>query len=537
MTGTATVPRTPQTSFRLLASALILALLATAAGVTAATPAIVPQTDGGGVLSVDPAVEAAVTATGGAAAIVQLRPGTDATAAMHLVERTGGIVTVSLPIIDGFAAYITSSGLAALRDRTDVRTVTLDGSVTLAHDPPLGEQDGDHTYDRAIEADGLHQAGFDGSGIGIAIVDTGVTEVTDLTGRIVGGVDLTSERNGFDSYGHGTFIAGIAAGDGSASNGKFAGIAPGAHVIPIKIAGRDGAADISHVLAAMQYAVSFKDEYGIRILNLSLGTDSTQPNAVSPLNYAVERAWDSGIVVVVSAGNRGEEGPGRIPKPADDPLVITVGAIDANGTPSTVNDTVASYSSRGPSIADGIQKPDIIAPGSHLVAPKSPGSAVDVDHPEARIRDAYMRASGTSFAAGVTSGAIALLLEKNPTWTPDQVKGAILATARPGPVGDPNVDGAGILDIDAASALATPPVANVDAPRSTGLGLLGPARGTLEMVITDPVTGLHLILSGELTAQNLVFDPVTYTASSWWASSWWASSWWASSWWYVDDWS
>lgn len=473
--------------------------------------------------------------------------------ARDIVVRTGGSVLLPLPIVDGFSARVTPGGLATL-EATPGLLVTPDEAVGLHHESTAEAPVTDSAYVETVGADDLHKEGIDGTGVGIAVIDTGVTEVVDLEGRIVGALDLSGDGDHVDQYGHGTFLAGIAAGDGTASKGKHAGVAPGAHVVPVKIAGRTGASDISHVLAAIQYVVSFRDEYDIGVLNLSLGTDSTQPQALSPLNHAVERAWDAGIVVVVSGGNHGEDGPGRIPKPADDPLVITVGATDSEGTIPRHDDTVAAYSSRGPSIADGIVKPDIVAPGSHLVGTKAPGSYADVTFPGAHVGADYMRGSGTSFAAALTSGAVALLRQAHPDWTPDQVKGAITASATPGPVGDRNVDGHGALDVAAAAALRSPPAANQDVSRSTGLGTLADDRGSLQVEIEKPdalLGTILMVLQGEATAQDLLFSSLDYTttewtaskwyASKWYASKWYASKWYASKWyaskWYADEWS
>ena len=298
-----------------------------------------------------------------------------------------------------------------------------------------------------VGADVLHAQGIDGEGVGIAIIDTGVADLPDFAGRRVGMLDLSGDDDHVDRYGHGTFIAGVAAGNGASSGGEHAGVAPGAHVVPVKIAGRTGSADISHVLAAIQYVVTFRDVLDIGVLNLSLGTDSDQTQLLSPLNHAVERAWDAGIVVVVSGGNHGEDGPGRIPKPADDPLVVTVGATDSMGTVDRADDHVAGYSSLGPSIADGFDKPDLVAPGSHLVSLIAPGSQLDTVHTSAHVDAAHAQGSGTSFAAGVVSGAAALLRQAHPEWTPDQVNEALTSAAAPGPAGDRNVDGLSLIHI------------------------------------------------------------------------------------------
>lgn len=531
--------RAPRVSLALVAALIAsFVLVPTAAKtVASATEVSASTTAAPRPAVVDPNVVDAI-ATHGEAQVVVVASPASLSAARAAVMAAGGEVLLALDLVDGFSARLTAAALDALLSVDGVRAVTIDGEVTLAHGDANNPPAPDDFYDETVQASPVRAKGYDGSGVGIAIIDTGVTEVPDLYGRLVGAVDFSGDGDNSDHFGHGTMIAGIAAGDGTASSGKYVGVAPGAHIIPVKIAGRNGAADVSHVLAAMQYVVSFKDDYGIRVLNLSLGTDSTQPQALSPLNYAVERAWDSGIVVVVSGGNHGEDGPGRIPKPADDPLVITVGATDSNGTVDRADDVVADYSSRGPSIADGIEKPDIVAPGSHLVGTLAPNSMIDTDYPEAHIGEWYVQASGTSFAAGVVSGAAALLLQAHPHWTPDQVKGAIISTAAPGPVGDRNVDGHGALDVHAAFRLTDPPLANQGVTRSTGLGLLSDDRGSYAIEIA--VDGVLSLLTGETTAQDLLFDAVEYTTTEWTTSSWYTSSWYTSSWytssWYTSSW-
>ncbi|MBW3619350.1 MAG: S8 family serine peptidase [Actinobacteria bacterium] len=521
---------------------LVAALAAPFASTTAPEPLGHTGPSARAEASVDPALSAALR-DGPAGAIVQVEPAARA-AAREAVAANGGTLGVDLGIVDGFAATLTASALDALRDVPGVLSVTLDGEVSLSHTPPLGEDNGDYFYDDVIRAADLHARGITGAGVGIAIIDTGVTPGEDLAGRVVGGVDISGQGPNDpdnDEYGHGTFVAGIAAGSGAASNGKFAGVAPGAHVVPVKIAAADGAANVSHVLAAIEWTVGHRETFDIGVLNLSLGTDSSQSRLLSPLNYAVERAWDSGIVVVVSAGNRGADGAGHIPKPADDPLVITVGATDSNGTKPTGDDTISPYSSRGPSMADGIVKPDIVAPGSHVVAAKAHASAVDLAFPEAHIRKDYMRASGTSFASAVTSGAVALLREAHPDWSPDQIKGAITASAAPGPVGDRNVDGHGILDVAAAADLVEPPLANQGVVRSTGLGTLADDRGSLATQITiDPILGTVVLLDGELTAQNTLWNGLEYTTSEWNGNQWYGNQWYGNQWygnqWYGNQW-
>ena len=305
---------------------------------------------------------------------------------------------------------------------------------------------------------------------------------------------------------------------------------------------------VSTVLAAIQWVVSYKAQYGITVLNLSLGTDSTQSWRVDPFNYAVERAWDAGIVVTVSASNNGP-GAGTVTKPADDPLVITVGALDDKGTPGRGDDVMAGFSGAGPTAADGLTKPDLVASGRSVISLRAPGSKVDTAYPGSRVGTAYFKGSGTSFSTAVTSGSAALLLEREPNLTPDQVKARLLGTAAPGPVGNPNVDGHGSLDTYTAAHAGTFGSANQGVPRSLGSGDLQLDRGGLAVNVQtgsflDPI--LHILspvlqlVVGNLTAQNQTFDQVTYFSSEWTGSSWYGSSWYGSSWygssWYGSSW-
>jgi serine protease AprX len=328
----------------------------------------------------------------------------------------------------------------------------------------------------------------------------------------------------------------------------FTGEAPGAQIINVKIAGRDGSADVTKVLAAIQWVVSFKDRYGIDVLNLSLGTDSTQPYLLSPLDGAVERAWDAGIVVTVSASNNGP-GPGTVTKPADDPLVITVGALDDKGTPGRADDVMAGFSGEGPTAADGLAKPDLVASGRSVISLRAPNSKVDSAYPGSRVGSAYFKGSGTSFSTAVVSGSAALLLDREPTLTPEQVKARLLGTAAPGPVGDPDVDGHGSVDTYAAAHAGTFNSANQGVVRSLGSGSLQLDRGSLKIniqtgTVFDPLFRLLSpvlqLLTGNLTAQNQLFDQVGYFTSAWTGSSWYGSSWYGSSWygssWYGSSW-
>jgi serine protease AprX len=402
-------------------------------------------------------------------------------------------------------------------------------------------------YIKEVRADGLWAGGITGQGVTVALLDTGVADVPDLAGRVLPVTDdanlihptspcenLTGEATCADNYGHGTFIAGLIAGNGASSNGAWSGVAPKANLVSVKVAGADGSADVSTVLAGIQWVVSFKDRYGVKVLNLSLGTDSTQSYRVDPLNFAVEKAWDSGITVVVAASNRGPNA-GTISKPGDDPLVITAGAVDDMGTATLNDDELPDFSSHGPTAADGLAKPDVVAPGAHVVSLRAPGSAVDTQFPT-YVDGSYRKGSGTSMATGVVSGAVALLLQASPGLTPDRVKFSLTATARPAASNDRMAVGAGV--VDTLGALFAPAgVANQGVARSNGLGSLDLSRGSVQVVLDDPA---RTVVSGVLTAQLLAWNPIVYTTTVWSPVTWYATDFSGSRWygsrWYGSRW-
>ena len=470
-------------------------------------------------------------------------------AARTAVERHGGVVTHDLPIVDGVAAEVPAGAVPAIAATPGVRQVAPNEPMTVQGALISPVHEATAVYRKASGASKLAAEGITGTGVAVAVIDTGISAVPDLAGRIVGGIDFTPEGDPFkDSFGHGTFVAGMIAGNGVSSGGKYVGVAPQANLVSVKIADREGASDVTHVLAALQWVVSFKDTYNIKVVNLSLGTDSTQSYHMSPLNYAVERAWDSGLTVVVSASNNGLNGTGTITKPGDDPLVVTVGASDDKGTAGTGDDVMAGFSGMGPTAADGLEKPDLVASGRSVVSLRAPGSKVDDAFPTSRVDSAYFKGSGTSFSTAVVAGSAALLAQHEPGLTPDQVKHRLLSTARPGPAGDPNVDGHGQLDAYAAAHAGTSESANQGVNRSTGLGLIGLDRGTLEVTINtgtilDP---LLVLLSGDLTAQGLLFDYTEYLTTEWEGTKWYESQWEGTKWygtkwygtkWYESDWS
>jgi serine protease AprX len=359
---------------------------------------------------------------------------------------SGGTVERSLGLVDAVAAEMTAEEAAKL-DRKDGIEVVLDDPIQLHQAAPSATPTREATgvFPNATGASDVVAAGIDGSGVAVAVLDTGIQALPDFAGRLIGGIDLSGEGNPFkDSYGHGTFVAGVVAGNGVSSNGQYLGEAPGVDLVAIKTAGASGATRTSTVIAGIHWAISQRTRLGIKVLNLSLGADASLTTTIAPLNHAVERAWDAGIVVVASAGNYGPDN-GSIPKPGDDPLVITVGASDDKGTAFTGDDSVALFSGVGPTWADGWLKPDVLAPGRSVVSLRVPGSTIDIQNPSARIGRANFKGSGTSFSTAIVSGTAALVLQAHPEATPDLVKGRILGSTLSGPVGNPFVDGHGLL--------------------------------------------------------------------------------------------
>src|SRR5947199_925556 len=284
----------------------------------------------------------------------------------------------------------------------------------------------------AVNADFAWQSNFTGAGIGVALIDSGVSNHSDLNLGILPFSRVAYQQsfvpgnsNSGDQYGHGTHIAGLIAGDGLSSSGvvfskTFKGIAPGAKIVNLRVLDANGAGTDSQVIAAINQAISLKSKYNIRVINLSLGRAVYETYKLDPLCLAVEKAWKSGIVVVVAAGNNGRYQPtsgyATVTSPGNDPYVITVGAMKTMGTASRNDDQMASYSSKGPTALDAVAKPDIVAPGNLLVSLEAPGSTLYNQYSGNHVPNnfyvnggntvsssSYFTLSGTSMAAGVVS--------------------------------------------------------------------------------------------------------------------------------------
>jgi serine protease AprX len=358
------------------------------------------------------------------------------------VNAVGGRIDYEVPIARSVVAHVRSDRLDDLRMLVHVhRDVAMRvqsssfdaGSLVTAFPSVVGATEAWPT--------------ITGKGIGVALVDTGVAETPDLAGRVVASADLTPEQNFVDTYGHGTFMAGLIAGDGTSSGGRYIGIAPGAHLMSVKVAGADGATNLGRVLYALQLVAHSRVRFNTRVLLLALSSTQTIAPEEDPLTVALEALWAYGVFVVVPAGNTGP-GPRTITSPGIDPVLMTVGAVDDHGTASTSDDTVPDWTAQGPTVF-GHAKPDVAAPGRSLVSLRAPGSTVDRANASARVEDAYFKGSGTSMSAAVTAGAAALVLQADRGLKPSALK-TLLASRANAVAGETARVGAGVIDVAAA---------------------------------------------------------------------------------------
>ena len=506
------------------ARVLIVVLALAAVGVTPLAPApaaIAIAPDRFGAAAVDPAIDR--SAAGAVSVIVRGVVGL-AEATREAIVGAGGTIVADLPLIDGFEASVAPEAVDDLAQSPSILSISDNAEGTFE----------EYSYDETTTASsfaltsGATQGwtkGVLGRGIGVAVIDTGVSPMPDFKGRLIHGPDLSGEASTLDTYGHGTVMAGVIGGSGADSAGRiggaYTGVAPMANIIAIKTAGRNGVVDVSTILQAMHWVAAYRTQYNIRVLNLSWGTPSTQNHSVDPLNYAVQRLWRDGITVVVASGNSGP-GVSTVTKPGDDPTVITVGAFDDKGNIKETDDGVTSWSSRGPTAA-GVTKPDIVAPGRSLIATRAFGSDVDIKYPKAHIEPSYIKGSGTSEAAAVVSGLVALMLEARPGLTPDQVKAILKSTALPIGTIDANTQGAGRVRLGAA--LAAPVPAVTQSTTSNGLGSLEASRGG-HNVDTDCLNdGTVDTIRGEIDVRCEPWDPMAWTTSAWDGTAWMGDIW------------
>ena len=351
-----------------------------------------------------------------------------------LVRDLGGEVTKDLAMIHSFAARVPASAAETLSEHASVQWVSYDAPLR-----PLGKGGGGCENDcppnffiETLNVDDAWDQGLDGSGIGVAIIDSGI--FTDRDFSVVPGKSKlriewqqsfnSQSSSPNDNYGHGTHVAGIVGGNGSASGGVYSGVAPKVNLINLKISDDRGYGNESDAVDALEWVFDNKDRYNIRVVNLSIQSSVEQSYHTSPMAAAVEILWFNGVVVVAASGNA-DPSVGGSPidaAPANDPFIITVGASHENNTDDRSDDFIPSFSASGFTV-DGFSKPDIIAPGKDIVSVLAWSSEWAREHPErAVLGEEYYRISGTSMAAPMVTGAVALMLQSDPGLTPDQVK-------------------------------------------------------------------------------------------------------------------
>ncbi len=361
--------------------------------------------------------------------------------AADAVRDVGGTVTTELELVGGVSANLDAQAATTLARHQGV-TVVVDQELEFQSEAtPDAQANVELRNQLAALSPGSTWSPEEGAGVGVALIDTGVTPSAALGERLVLGPDYTDEADGLDRYGHGTFMAGLIAGDGIAAQGDGpTGIAPSAHVVSVKVAGADGRTSLSTLLEAIGWVVTNQDVYGIRVLNLSIGARMDAAPQADPLARAVEAAWASGITVVTASGNLGG---GEVTSPGHSPWAITVGSVDT--TAGITSDEVVVPEWSGAGRITRLHKPDLLAPGASVVSLRAPDSKVDVDHPDARIGEHYFRGSGTSMSTALVSGAVATLIDDRAWATPDDVKGALMST------GSPVADSSALL-VDLAAA-------------------------------------------------------------------------------------
>jgi len=481
----------------------------------------------------------------------------------------GGRYRCTFRSFPGFAGTVPVGRLSDLASRRWVKGVSSDARVRKMLDvtaPAIGADVAWSTLE------------LTGRGVTIAVLDSGITEHGDFVNppvsgddwkkcpsRVIGGADWTKDKvegrfKDNDKCGHGTDVAGIIAGNGLMTvwykghdpkddpqfYRHFVGIAPEAALVNCRVLDKEGFGYVSDVVAAIEWCVENAALYNIEVINLSLGHPIAESYTTDPLCQACEYAWTHGIVVVVAAGNWGRAGYSSILSPANDPYVITVGATNTYGTPDRSDDHICAYSGRGPTAIDHILKPDLVAPGNRIVSARDRDSFLDKlfkdtnvvptdsyegrPHGNPRDESAYFVLSGTSMSAAVVSGAAALMLQQDPTLTPDTVKTRLMLTAEKWPSYGPLWQGAGYLSVPAAlsstvqslTPAASPPVVATD----DGGVAIDPQPGAVDAnnIVWDPRTSPGTRAAGMYASEPVseVYQPARDPFwTSWQPYPWW----------------
>lgn len=409
----------------------------------------------------------------------------------ELIRKEGGRIVYELPLINSLAVELPSEVLLRVIPEARVKMVWPDVKATPCLEVAVP----------AIGADQAHSWGLTGKGVVVAVIDTGIAPHDDLMKpepRIVGWHDLVNGKaEPYDDEGHGTHVAGIIAGNGYESGGKYKGVAPNALLVGVKALDQRGSGPISRVIAGIQWVVEHKEEYRIKILNLSLGAPPEEGYRTDPASKAVQAAWQAGLLVCAAAGNMGPR-QRTITTPGISPRVLTVGSINDQRTIPREDDVINEFSSRGPTI-DRLPKPDLVAPGANITSLKPEGG--------------YVAQSGTSMATPMVAGAAALLWEKNPALTPNRIREILVSTAEDRGY-SPLIQGAGYLNTAAAlekmANPAEPPAINDDLFFTVFVTLGLPfAQGERRQELLSVLTN-HLASTLQKTGWFQAGDPTLY---------------------------
>ena len=383
-----------------------------------------------------------------------------------LIRVVGGSLGRALPSVNGRVADVPNAVLSVLAGSSLVQRLAFDRPAFA-----VNERTGITVGATAVR----ETLGYDGDGVGVAIIDSGVSATHDdlssssTSGgpRVVQFVDFIGAQTlPYDDYGHGTHVAGIVAGSGFDSSGARSGIAPRAQLVVLKALNSSGSGRISDIIAALAYVVSHKTQFNIRVVNLSVAAGVYESYNLDPLGQATRQAVQQGIVVVAAAGNVGRSSTGQtqyggITAPGNAPWVLTVGASSTMGTTDRADDVIATFSSRGPTRFDYAAKPDLVAPGVGTESLSAPGSTLYSNYSAYLLSGTvatpyppYLSLSGTSMASPVVAGTVALMLQANPSLTPNAVKAILQYTAENRTAYDPLTEGAGFLNAAGAVQLA-----------------------------------------------------------------------------------
>ena len=482
-----------QTPRLTLATVLALAAATLAPALAEAAPFVPP-----------PLAQAAASAPGPQTTfdvIVLGAPSATTDGVVASIRSVHGVARQAFQSIPAVEARLTGPQLLALTADPSLRSITPNGAVR--HQSLISGR----LWPQAADVAPLWN-GDPGHGPAIALVDSGIDARTslDFGARVVAALDFTGEKRPFsDLVGHGTLVAGIAAG----SSEQAMGAAPTAPLVSLRVVHADGTSSVADVLAACDWIDANRVAYDIGVANFSLASTFPDYAMDDPLDAAVDRLWLDGVVVVAAAGNTG---PGRmLYAPASDPLAITVGAADIADTVDRSDDGAAPWTSYG-ATAEGFSKPELGAPGRWMIGPLAARSVFADEFADRVVSPGFFWLSGTSFAAPVVAGVAEQLLARHPDWTPDQVKGALMLTATPPPAAPPGALGAGEIDGAAAAAVASPPNPNegIDALLTTD----GSGRSVIDWAAWEAAVAA---------------DP-SWTAASWGDGSWADMSWTNMSW-------